>query len=198
MPALSRSPAAAAVAAALAVVLVACQSGGDREQRPSPTPPSGTEQTVAPEPEDTVFLGESAANSRPISVPAASVGEPATRDFAISNPEGEPKTVQNLSATTDSGETTITQDNCSGVELPPAGTCTITLQHVATAPGSYSGQLTAETTDGEVITVGITGEAVGAAANSDGSAESPSPNLSADSTPTGDTPTDDASPEVTD
>ncbi|MFK0255592.1 hypothetical protein [Streptomyces sp. NPDC090445] len=197
MPARPRSLAAAVVAIALAVVLAACQSGGGSEQQPSPAPPSGTEQVTVPQPEDTVFLGESAAHTRPISVPAASVGEPATRDFAISNSESEPKTVQELSVTTDNGEAAITEDNCSGVELPPGGGCTITLQHVAAAPGSYSGQLTAETTDGQVITVEITGEAVDAAATPDGSEESPSSSPTADDTPTDDTPTDGVSTEDT-
>ncbi|MGW4685970.1 hypothetical protein ACWEPM_13855 [Streptomyces sp. NPDC004244] len=198
MPALPRSLAAAAVAAALAVVLVACQSGaGPEGQQRSAAPPSGTAQATVPEPEDSVFLGESAAHSKPISVPAAPVGQPATRDVAISNPEGEPKTVRTLSATTDNGDATIAQDNCSGVELPPGGKCTVTLQHVAAAPGGYSGQLTAETTDGEVITVGITGRAVGAAPSRGGSEESPTPNPTAEDTPTEDTPTEDTPTVVT-
>ncbi|MEU6866942.1 hypothetical protein ABZ924_27405 [Streptomyces sp. NPDC046876] len=176
MPAITRSLAAAAVTAALVAALAACGGDGDHNPPPPPaessesaepeTPPETSdtgEGSTAPEDQDSdnsVFLGESSADSKgKVEVPTSNVGEAASQDVRFVNNGNESKTFREFSASTGSGEASITADNCSGVELPPGGSCTVTLQHVADQPGGYSGELTALTSDGEAFTAEITGEA---------------------------------------
>ncbi|CAL9441757.1 hypothetical protein SUDANB120_02256 [Streptomyces sp. enrichment culture] len=198
MPAIPRSLAAAAAATVLAAVLTACQETAPNPQ-PVPVPPTTAEDTGTSDTDpsdagtsdtgtssDRLFLGESAHQSRPtLRVPTTPVGEAAVRHFALYNPDNAPKTVEEVSATTDTGETDLAEDNCSGVELPPQGSCTVTVRHVASEPGAYTGQLTAATSDSEVFTADITGEATGGE-TTDGTEEPPDPSPTADATPTGD------------
>ncbi|MFI6145783.1 hypothetical protein [Streptomyces sp. NPDC051109] len=179
MPTIARSLAAAAATTALVAALAGCQGGDHPTPSPSPVVPTsagttGTEQSANPEPEDSAFLGKSASGSRQkVNLPQSRVGEAAGRTLTIVNDKGESTTVQQVSATTDSGDTTIAADNCSGAELPPGGSCTVTIRHVATEAGSYSGELTAETSAGEALTVEITGEAVGGEPTPDDTASIP-------------------------
>lgn len=167
MPTIARSLAAAAATTALVAALAGCQGGDHPAPSPSPVVPTqakttGTEQSETPAPEDSAFLGKSASGSaQKVTLPQSHVGEAAGRTLTIVNDQGESTTVRQVSATTDSGDTTIAEDNCSGVELPPGGSCTVTIRHVAAAAGSYGGELTAETSAGQTLTVEIAGEAVG-------------------------------------
>ncbi|WP_284578930.1 hypothetical protein [Streptomyces sp. 2P-4] len=202
MPAIPRSLAAAAAATVLAAVLAACQE-------PAPTPEPDTGPSTAAEPSDsgtssdTLFLGESAHRSRPtVHVPTAPVGKPVNRHLDVTNPKSEAQTVQRVSAAETvrrasvgfrQGEMYLAEDNCTGVELPPHGSCTVVIQHVAFEPGGYSGQLTVETSDGEIYTVDVIGEAT--AGESTGGTEEPSdPSPTGDGAPTDVTPTEDPSP----
>ncbi|MEU9160224.1 hypothetical protein AB0D29_08070 [Streptomyces sp. NPDC048424] len=160
--------------------------GGSRT--PLPTPTTGIREST-PAASSSVFLGQgSDTSASQVSVPTAKVGEPADGDVAVVNPSGDPVTVQNIAATTDSGETSIVEDTCTGVELPPGGSCRIRVQHIATEAGSYTGELTATTSDGNVLTAAISGEALGEATPSDEDTAgtetpSPSPSLSLSPSP---------------
>ncbi|MGW9069064.1 hypothetical protein ACWGQT_06420 [Streptomyces yangpuensis] len=156
--------------ATVAAVALAAAAGcggaapGPSGTTPPPTlsPTSPTEETTTPDASASLFLGQGMdeANSH-VDVPTTPVGEPASGDLTVVNTGDDPVTVQRLAATVDSGETSISEDTCTDVELPPGGTCRIRIRHIATEPGSYSGQLTATTSDGGVLSVGITGQAVG-------------------------------------
>ncbi|MEU6897872.1 hypothetical protein [Streptomyces virginiae] len=163
------------IAAVVAGTLAAAAGCGDpKPERPGPTSPPtlpptpSTEVTTTPDASASVFLGKGAdESSSHVDVPTSPVGEPASGDVTVVNTGGDPVTVQNLAATVDSGETSIIEDTCTDVELPPGGTCRIRIRHVATEPGPYSGQLTATTSDGSVLSVGISGQAVGEATPGD-------------------------------
>ncbi|MCX5586689.1 hypothetical protein ACFV0H_12675 [Streptomyces erythrochromogenes] len=155
----------AAVAAGALATAAGC--GGPTPDPPGPSSPQtlsptpSTEATTTPDPSASVFLGKGVDDSNShVEVPTAPVGEPASGDVTVVNTGGDPVTVQNLAATVDSGETSIIEDTCTDVELPPGGTCRIRIRHIATEPGSYSGQLTATTSDGGALSVGISGQAV--------------------------------------
>ncbi|MFF8268912.1 hypothetical protein ACF059_16160 [Streptomyces sp. NPDC016562] len=146
--------------------------GGSGNASGQPTPPPTSEvQEDTPDSSASVFLGQGTDESTAgLNVPTAPVGQPASADLTVTNPQGETATVQNVAASTTSGETSVIEDTCTGVALPPGGTCRIRVRHIATEAGSYSGELTATTSDGKVVTVGITGEAseaVGAATPSE-------------------------------
>ncbi|THA79908.1 hypothetical protein [Streptomyces sp. A0592] len=162
----------AAVVAGVLAAAAGC--GGPTPDPPGPSSPQtlsptpAPEVTTTPDPSASVFLGKGVDDSDShVDVPTAPVGEPASGDVTVVNSGGDPVTVQNLAATVDSGETSIVEDTCTDVELPPGGTCRIRIRHIATEPGSYSGQLTATTSDGGVLSVGISGQAVGEATPSD-------------------------------
>ncbi|MFJ9596425.1 hypothetical protein ACIRS3_27150 [Streptomyces virginiae] len=200
---------AAVVAGALAT---AAGCGGQTPEPPgpsspqtlSPTPSTGV--TTTPDPAASVFLGKGADDSNShVDVPTAPVGEPASGDVTVVNTGGDPVTVQNLAATVDSGETSIIEDTCTDVELPPGGTCRIRIRHIATEPGSYSGLLTATTSDGAGLSVGISGQAVGEATPSDADATdtgTPSPSVTTGDPTESETPapspTDSPEPGLTD
>ncbi|WP_143568846.1 hypothetical protein [Streptomyces amritsarensis] len=159
----------ATVAAGALATAAGCGATPDPPGPTSPptspsSPAPSTDVTTTPGPSASVFLGKGVddANSH-VDVPTAPVGEPAGGDVTVVNTGGDPVTVQNLAATVDSGETSIIEDTCTDVELPPGGMCRISIRHIATEPGSYSGQLTATTSDGGALSVGISGQAVGEA-----------------------------------
>ncbi|MEU4730656.1 hypothetical protein [Streptomyces sp. NPDC023588] len=164
------------VAAVVAGVLAAAAGcgggdggGGSGEESGQPTPPPTSEvQEDTPDSSASVFLGQGADESTAeLNVPTAPVGKPASGFIAMTNPGDAPATVQTVAASTNTGETSIIEDTCTGVELPPKGTCRIRVRHIATEAGAYSGELTATTSDGNVLSVGITGEALGAATPSE-------------------------------
>ncbi|MFE1827234.1 hypothetical protein [Streptomyces yangpuensis] len=205
-----RGLAAAVVAGALAAA-AGC-GGGPTPDPPGPTPapplpttPSA-ESKPTPDASASVFLGKGVddANSH-VDVPTSPVGEPAGGDVTVVNTGGDPVTVQNLAATVDSGETSIIEDTCTDVELPPGGTCRIRIRHIATEPGPYSGQLTATASDGSVLSVGISGRAVAEATPGDGETTAtgtPSPSGTTDDPTESETadpsPTDGPEPGLTD
>ncbi|MGW7452406.1 hypothetical protein [Streptomyces sp. NPDC054787] len=162
------------VATAVAGVLAAAAGcggggGGSGEESGQPTPPPTSEvQEDTPDSSASVFLGQGADESTAgLNVPTAPVGKPTSGDVTVTNSRGETVTFQNVAASTTSGETSVIEDTCTGVAVPPAGTCRIRVRHIATVAGAYSGELTATTSDGDVLTVGITGEALGAASPSE-------------------------------
>ncbi|GAA1562985.1 hypothetical protein [Streptomyces globosus] len=203
MPAIPRSLAAAAAATVLAAVLTACQE-------PAPTPEPDTLPSTAAEPSgtgtssDTLFLGGSAHRSRPaVHVPTAPVGKPVERNLDITNAKSEADTVTSVSAGETvrraaagfrQGDLTLAEDGCTGVELPPQGSCTVVIRHVASEPGGYSGQVTVETSDSEVYTVDVIGEATTAGETTGGTEEPTGPSPTGDAAPTDATPTEDPSP----
>ncbi|MFJ4774928.1 hypothetical protein [Streptomyces sp. NPDC088762] len=187
------------VAVAAGVLLAGCGGGGSGGNAASPPPPvPSAVQESTPDASASVFLGRGADASAPkIEVPTSRVGEPAGEDVAVVNPSSDAVTVKNLAATTDTGETSIVEDACTGVELPPGGSCRIRLRHIATEPGPYTGELTATTSDGNVLSVGISGEALAGTTPADEDptgTEEPSPS----STPDGYTASETPEPVPTD
>lgn len=156
---------AVAVVSGMLAASAGCQSPESADGSPTPLPAlttGGSESSPAAS--SSLFLGQGAdASASQVSVPTVKVGEPAGGDVAVVNPSSDPVTVQNIAATTDSGATSIVEDACTGVELPPGGSCRIRVQHIATEAGPYTGELTATTSDGNVLTAAISGEALGEA-----------------------------------
>ncbi|MFJ2820812.1 hypothetical protein ACIO7M_06820 [Streptomyces toxytricini] len=201
MSAIPRSLAAAAAATALAAVLTACQEPAPDPQ-PVPVPPTTAEPDTGTS-SDTLFLGGSAHRSRPtVHVPTAPVGKPVERNLDITNAKSEADTVTSVSAgetvrraaaRAGQGDLQLADDRCTGVELPPHGSCRVVIRHVASEPGGYSGQVTVETSDSEVYTVDVIGEAT-AGETTDGTEEPPDPSPTGDAAPTDATPTEVPSP----
>ncbi|MFF4350360.1 hypothetical protein [Streptomyces sp. NPDC001530] len=189
--AMARGLAAAAVIVAL-VATAACkndETGGGSTQQTAPQP-TGTEETGSQEtgsgettPADagatlaSLFPGSDSGggSASAIHVPTAKVGEPAGGKVDFVSTTNQPMTLQDIVATTDTGETSITQDGCSGVEVPPGGSCQVELEHTASEPGPFTGQLTAVTSEGSTITATISGEAVGSSTTGSYTPESTTP-----------------------
>ncbi|MFG2879249.1 hypothetical protein ACGFYU_30325 [Streptomyces sp. NPDC048337] len=184
---------AGAVVAGVLAAAAGCGGGsGGGSESPSPrTQTSAIEESGTPDASASVFLGQGADDSASqVNVPTARVGEPAGEDVTVVNPSGGgPVTVQNVAATAESGEMSVVDDGCSGVELQPGGTCRIRVRHVATAAGPFTGQLTARTSDGNVLTVGISGEATPGGEDTTG-VETPSPSPTSDAYSEAPGPTD--------
>ncbi|MFC9295931.1 hypothetical protein ACFTWH_07340 [Streptomyces sp. NPDC057011] len=177
------------------VLAAAAGCGGGAESSAPQTQTPAPQESATPDASASVFLGQGADDSASqVSVPTARVGEPAGEDVTVVNPTGgNAVTVQNVAVTAESGEMSVVDDGCSGVALQPGGTCRIRVRHVATAAGPFTGQLTARTSDGNVLTVGISGEALGGAAPSgEGTtgAQTPSPSPTPDATSGAPVPTD--------
>ncbi|MEU6756285.1 hypothetical protein [Streptomyces sp. NPDC046685] len=174
----------ATVVAGVLAAAAGCGGGdggsGEESGQPSPPPTSEVQEDI-PDSSASVFLGQGSDESTAgLNVPTAPVGKPASGEVTVTNSRSETVTFQDVAASTTSGETSVIKDTCTGVAVPPAGTCRIRVRHIATEAGSYSGELTATTSDGDVLTVGITGEALGAATPS----EEVTPEESASPSPT--------------
>ncbi|MGW1504307.1 hypothetical protein ACWCQW_38385 [Streptomyces mirabilis] len=69
----------------------------------------------------------------------ANVREPACGKVDFVNTGHVPTTLQHFAATTDTGETSITENGCEDVEVRPGENCQVVLSHIAEEPGRFSG-----------------------------------------------------------
>ncbi len=201
MRAVVRGLAVAVVVAGGLAAAAGCQNGGSGSASESPPATTAGTPESTPAASASVFLGKGGDESvSQISVPRARVGEPTGEEVTVVNPStGEPVTIQHIAATTDNGETSIVDDTCTGVELPPGGTCRVWVRHIASEAGQFSGQLTTTTSDGNVLTTGISGEALGEIAPSgEGTTGTGTPSPSPSPSPTTETGPGTPEPSPTD
>lgn len=155
---------AAAIAVALAATLaaaVACQGGAGGGGSPTgkPTVPTAASTLAELFPRS---RGGSGGGRGSVRIPTAQVGDPAGGTVEIVNENDEPMTVHHVAASSDSGQMSVAEDNCSGVTLPPGGSCGIKVEHLAEQPGRFTGELAVDTSLGDTFHASVTGEAVGA------------------------------------
>ncbi|MCX2180031.1 hypothetical protein KV205_05715 [Streptomyces sp. SKN60] len=165
MTRIARGLAGAALAMALAAT-TACGGGGDPDPI-DPTAPT-TEPTASPEPDSgdsigTLYPGKGGGGqAAPARMPTAKVGEPRSGRMKVKNSSREPMNFappQTSDDDPEAGETTADLGTCTGT-LAPDESCEMTVQHTAYQPGSYTGTLTVQTSQGETLTVPFSGEAV--------------------------------------
>ncbi|MEV6328415.1 hypothetical protein [Streptomyces sp. NPDC051909] len=189
MTRIARGLAGTALVVALAATAAACGANGENgngvptETTDAPTP--------SPEPDSgdsigTLYPGKGGGGqAAPARMPTAKVGEPRSGKMKVKNSSREPMNFappQTSDDDPEAGETTADLGTCTGT-LAPDESCEMTVQHTAYQPGSYTGTLTVQTSQGETLTVPFSGEAV---------EDSPTETVSPSETPlpTEPTPTD--------
>ncbi|MFF7357652.1 MULTISPECIES: hypothetical protein [Streptomyces] len=147
-----------AVAVVAAVAALAGMTGCKDPNGAAPaTPKTGAMATLA-----RLFPGSSASRKpQQIHMPSVGVGKTAAGKVELVNTTSRPITVNSVSATTGHGKAAIAEDGCTHVQVPSGGRCEVELQHSASQPGPYTGQLTAVLSTGQTIVATFRGEALG-------------------------------------
>jgi len=89
------------------------------------------------------------------------IGQTAMQVFTLSNIGGTMQPAIAFTFTGATSELSLTQDTCSGVQLPPAGTCTVA---VVFAPASVGDKLS-ELSNMSTVNVGLDGSGIAAASD---------------------------------
>ncbi|MFF2573748.1 hypothetical protein [Streptomyces sp. NPDC058084] len=162
MTRIARGLVGAALVTALAMT-VGCGGGGGDGGSDDPTDSSAAPTTDgATDSDATALFPGGGGQAAPVHVPTAKVQETKHVKVKVRNGTGKPTDLGPPTAQPDDPQTLTAAagpGTCTGT-LAPDDECVLDLEVTPLEAGSYSGELTVETSEGETLTVPFSGEAV--------------------------------------